>query len=149
MANVRERVAAEIENIEEVLGGMPSAEALGRLSGLELAGVAALLHSFYNGVENVLKQVLRSRGEALPSGPSWHRDLVDLARRTGILSEAGHRGIRPYVAFRHFFSHGYACDLDPERLAPLVHDLRTVYETVKADIYRSLDQPSASSTDSP
>lgn len=142
MADVRERVAAEIDNIEGVLNRMPPAEALGRLSDLELAGVAALLHSFFNGVENLLKQVLRSRGVALPTGASWHRDLVDLARATGLLSAAGHGGIRPYVAFRHFFSHGYACNLDPERLAPLVEALRVAYETVKADIYRCLDQSS-------
>ena len=55
MADLREKVEAEFQNIDEALGDLPGAERLAELSPLELAGTAALLSSFYNGIENILK----------------------------------------------------------------------------------------------
>jgi hypothetical protein len=69
MADLRECVAAEEENIRYALRQLPSSDRLSQLSELELAGTAALLHSIYNGIENVLKQVLQSSGGDMPTGP--------------------------------------------------------------------------------
>jgi hypothetical protein len=79
MSRLRDRIDAELENIESSLVLLPTAEQLPYLSPLEQAGVAGLLHSFYNGVENILKQIVLDRGLCLPDGPSWHRDLLLLS----------------------------------------------------------------------
>ena len=55
MSTLQERVEAEFENIEQVLAELPSDHSCSELSKLELVGVAALLHIFYNGIENILK----------------------------------------------------------------------------------------------
>ena len=86
MADYRLRVEAEYEAIERTLSSLPSG-ALAELSKLELAGVAALLHNFYNGLENILKQVCRAQQIDIPSGSSWHRDLLMTAGAANILSE--------------------------------------------------------------
>jgi len=63
MAKVHEQVEAELENIERTLAELPSFESLPNLSKLELAGLAALIHNFYNGIENILKQLITATGK--------------------------------------------------------------------------------------
>jgi uncharacterized protein YutE (UPF0331/DUF86 family) len=138
MADLKKRVEAEFENIDRVVAELPDANLLSDLSGLEVAGVAALIHNFYNGAENVLKQILTARGQQLPEGSSWHRDMVNIAVAEGILSESTASELRRYLAFRHFFSHGYSFDIDENRLIPLVKGIRQTLADFKTDISRSL-----------
>jgi hypothetical protein len=142
MAEISERVAVELENIDGVLARIPAAEALSGMSELEVAGVAALIHSFYNGIENVLKQVLLAKGKTIPSGESWHKELVQLAFDVGVLSQSGSMAIREYLAFRHFFAHAYAFDLDPHRMEPLVANLPAAYRTLRQDVIRAITRTS-------
>jgi len=79
MAERREQVEAELENIEHVLAELPNYKSLPKLSTLELGGVAALIHNFYNGIENILKLIIISYNKKLPDGSSWHQDLVSIA----------------------------------------------------------------------
>jgi hypothetical protein len=58
MADCKDRVEAEYEAIENTLSFLPD-KSSSRLSKLELAGLATLIHNFYNGVENILKQVFQ------------------------------------------------------------------------------------------
>lgn len=120
MASLSDRVSAELENIQQVLKQFPSAERLDTLSGLELAGVATLLHNFYNGIENVIKQIARDKGLHIPQGQSWHRDLLDLALTHKIINQTTGRSLKQYLGFRHFFSHAYAFHLEADRISPLV-----------------------------
>lgn len=134
MADLKERLEAEFENIQKVLSRLPESSLLPNLSDLELAGVAALIHSFYNGVENILKQAVRAKGKDVPQGQTWHRDLVELAVNQGIISDKTSKAIAQYLAFRHFFSHAYAFDLHPERIVPLVKGAKDVFENLRLDV---------------
>lgn len=140
MADLEEKIQAEFVNIATVLSELPSPGSLADRSQLELAGVSAFLHSFYNGVENVLKQKLMAMSLEVPTGPSWHRDLLNLCAAKGVISQESRTGLAPYLAFRHFFSHGYAVDLDAEKLATLVENIRAVYDRFRTDIADRSDQ---------
>ena len=140
MAKVHEQVEAEFENIERTLAEVPNYESLPNLSNLELAGLAALIHNFYNGIENILKQLVTAAGKKLPDGSSWHQDLINTAMSNGIISESTAKKLRQYLAFRHFFSHGYSFELDPKRMRNLLKDIQAIFDSFKDEINKAIDR---------
>lgn len=134
MADLAERVAAEFGNMDGVLARIPYGTPLSMLSDLELVGVAALIHSHYNGVENILKQLLKHVGAETPAGAAWHRELLQMAVERGFVSAPLAESLRKYLAFRHFFTHAYAFDSDPEQLQPLADGLRDVDQRFRTEI---------------
>lgn len=124
MVNAREKIEAELQNIERVLTDLPGPDSLEKLSLLELAGVAALIHNFYNGVENVFKQLVISKGLSIPQGPSWHIDLIEICVTNRIISQSTSDMLKEYLSFRHFFSYAYSFDVDEERIAPLLERIK-------------------------
>ena len=140
MAKLHEQVEAEFENIELTLEQVPDYESLVNLSNLELAGVATLIHNFYNGIENILKKLVAGAGTKLPDGPSWHQDLINIAISKDIISESSARKLRQYLAFRHFFSHSYSFELDPKRISNLVKDIKSTFECFKDEINTAIDR---------
>ncbi|MDO8804586.1 MAG: hypothetical protein Q7R35_09140 [Elusimicrobiota bacterium] len=133
MADYRLRIDAEYEAIDKTLSSLPSLP-LNTLSQLELAGVAALLHNFYNGIENILKQVFQARGLKITEGPSWHRDLLLKAIGDKIISEPVGGELRRFLAFRHFFSHAYSLDLLPEKIEPLAANASGIFTKLRKEI---------------
>jgi len=133
MPDYRLRVEAEYEAIENTLSALPD-RPLSTLSQLELAGVAALLHNFYNGIENIVKQVFQEKSFPIPQGESWHRDLLLAAAEKNVISDLLLNKLKQYLAFRHYFSHAYALELFPERMEPLVKNAVALFNEFKQQI---------------
>jgi hypothetical protein len=128
MADVHEKIAAELENIQSVVQELKRIHDLSSLTVVELAGTGALLHNFYNGIENILKQVFLFKQISIPSGSYWHRDLLDEACVHAIILPDLKGKLGLYLAFRHFFVHGYTFQTRADRLAPLVEKVSGVFE---------------------
>lgn len=88
MVNLKDKIEAEYENIDKLVRELPPSKQLPFLEFLQLAGVATLLHNFYNGIENILKLILKAQSVPLPEGGSWHKELLNLAKANKIISES-------------------------------------------------------------
>ncbi len=138
MADYRAYIEAEYEAIERTLTNIPKQKPFLKLSELELAGVAVLLNNFYNCIENIFKQIFKKQAIKLPDGPSWHQDLINTAVDENIISNDLAEQISEYMGFRHFVAHGYAFNLNPERLQELANNVLKILEDFKEQINQKI-----------
>ena len=108
---------------------------------IELSALAAMLHSFYNGVENIFKRTILELGDPMPGGESWHKELLDgMAEATGNrkpLLSPGLRGrLKEYMEFRHVFRHAYIFDLRWDRMKTLVLGCEETLQLVEGELDR-------------
>ena len=133
MADYRERVKAEIEQIEYVISKLPD-RSLSELNELELSGVGGILQSFYNGIENILKQTFLAHDKAIPQDIQWYRNIIQQAVRYGFISENTMNMLIPYMTFRHLYRNAYVLDLKPERMQVLIDNITKTFDEFKSDI---------------
>ncbi len=134
MADLREKVDVELENISAVLAELKKIEGKPDKTVAELAGIGTFLHNFYTGIENILKQILGAKGISIPTSASWHRDLLILASEEKIITETTRKQLAKYLAFRHFFVHAYSFLLDESELRLLVDGVFDTYAIFKEEI---------------
>jgi hypothetical protein len=92
---------------------------------IEISALAALLHSFYTGIENIFKRIVLELGDSLPAGESWHRELLDSisnpgAARAAVISMPLRARLREYLRFRHVFRQAYSFQLRWDKMSSLV-----------------------------
>ena len=135
MADARDKIAAEFELLDRTLAALGEAMSRPDKAMTEWMAIAGFVHNFYNGVENILKLALREVGRQTPSdSPTYHRDLIDLAKAAGVISGPLSEKLDEYRAFRHFFVHAYGIFLDPAQLEPLADGVRPVYLEFRREI---------------
>lgn len=127
-AKLNKQIAVEQEQLRRLLENYrPLLEkcAASPPTGIELSALAAMLHSFYNGIENIFKRVIMELDEPLPAGESWHQTLLaamseTTSRRKTVISPELRDRLKEYMEFRHFFRHAYIFSLHWDRMRGLV-----------------------------
>jgi hypothetical protein len=92
---------------------------------IELSALAALLQSFYTGIENIFKRATLELGDRMPSSEYWHKELLDAmtqpsGQRGSVLSPELRGRLKEYMEFRHVFRHAYVFNLRWDRMKGLV-----------------------------
>jgi len=127
MVDLTRKIAAEKENVERALANLKDATGRKKRSTVELAAIATFLHNIYNGIENILKQVLKAKGAEIPKSETSHKDLLDLSVSNGIIPEKLSDQLYEYLTFRHFFVHAYGFMLEETQLEDLANNIPEIW----------------------
>lgn len=107
--------------------------------GIERSAIAAMLHSFYTGTENLFKRIAIEYDGGIPAGSTWHRALLDrmaapAGERPAVLSIALHDRLAEYLQFRHVFRQAYSFQLRWEKMQSLVWGCETVLDDLEMEL---------------
>lgn len=98
--------------------------------------LGSVLHSFYNGLENIFEIIAKNIDGNVPTGNKSHQELLhQMARensiRNEIIDEDLYLKLREYATFRHFYRHAYSFQLNWEKMRPLVDNVQITWKEIK------------------
>jgi hypothetical protein len=101
--------------------------------------IGAILHAFYNGVENCLKRIVAEYDGSALKDSHWHIDLLTrmsqpTPSRNAVISEKLFPVLKDYLAFRHIFRNIYTHELRWDSMAQLVAGLKSTFQLVETEI---------------
>lgn len=108
---------------------------------VELTALGGVIHSFYNGVENIFlciaKEFLEEDQDL--TGADWHRRLLDIMTRQtqdreAVITVEIAGQLDDYLGFRHFFRHSYCDRLNWNKLEGLVVGVVEVWNQLKSEL---------------
>ena len=133
MADYQKKIEAEFEQMARSIEKLPGGP-LAELNDLELSGVGGVLQSFYNGIENILKQTFLAYDKPIPQGDQWHQQIIQQAVQHKFISEKTLDMLIPYLTFRHLYRNAYVLDLRADRMQTLIDGITKVFSEFKKDI---------------
>ncbi|MCL2804976.1 MAG: hypothetical protein FWD26_03455 [Treponema sp.] len=137
--NIKAKVMFEISQIDKLICDCePLLDVckIKTLDFIELSAAAMVLHSFYNGIENILLMIIKYYDKQLPNSNKWHMELLDKAftsddKRKQILDIALKEKMEEYMKFRHFVRHTYGFQLEWKRMEALINTISDFWKIVK------------------
>ena len=127
MADLPKEILAEKENVENALKNLQEAVTRPEQTVVELSAIAVFLHNIYNGIENILKQTLKTKDIQIPKSETWHKDMLNLSVEVGIISKDLSDELYEYLTFRHFFIHAYGFMIEEPLLENLVVNIPRIW----------------------
>lgn len=134
MAKLSERIQVELDNIIKVLDEISKISNKKKKSTAELAGLATFIHNFYNGIENILNQILKEQKIKVIRSETWHKDLLKISAENNVITDNLKTELSGYLAFRHFFVHAYGFMLREDDLKILIVKANQTFFLFKEEI---------------
>jgi hypothetical protein len=140
---LKAKILFEISQIDKLLNDSKPLLDLCKLKTpdfIETSAAALVLHSFYNGIENILILIFKYYDEQLPKSNKWHMELLDKAfiseeNRKQIFNNEMQETLEEYLKFRHFIRHAYGFQLEWERMEELIKGMENFWIVVKENIH--------------
>ncbi len=99
----------------------------------EKTAAAGFLSQFYNGIENILKRISAFQGRLPRESASWHLDLFKQFSPQAsvpfpaLFDDQLTKDLVPYRKFRHIARHGYAFELQWDRMREGTENVEAVF----------------------
>ncbi len=139
-----QRINDEQTKIESTINGI--AKALEDIETLPIAAspyiqesIANKLADVYNGIENIFKRVANEVDMHVPTGDSWHKDLLtqmteQRPERPPVISEKTFPRLETLLKFRHAFNNIYGEELVYEKIEPHAKSINALFASVSQDL---------------
>ncbi|MFQ5855841.1 MAG: antitoxin [Anaerolineae bacterium] len=107
--------------------------------------VALNLHGFYSGLERLFELIARHVDRNLPSGDTWHRDLLEQMAeempgvRPAVIHQTNAHALDEFRRFRHLVRNVYTFNLIPDKMEPLTSALPGLWPQVRAEMLAFAD----------
>jgi len=111
---------------------------------VERCGIALILQSFYNGIENIVVLIMKNKGNVLFDGTKWHKNLLSKAfegneNEYQIFREELEVPLNDYLQFRHFVRHTYGFQLKWGKMKNLFFYMNIIWEKIKEDLNKFIN----------
>lgn len=136
---LKSEISAEIENLKRLVE-----EASGlykrKASNINIRAGGSILHDFYSGIERVFHSIAATVDERIPSGISWHIELLNQMTldikgiRSPVISKNTAKMLEEYLRFRHLFRKRYGFDLEWPGIKRLLKRMPEVVKVFEEDI---------------
>ncbi|MFC2131634.1 hypothetical protein ACFLSQ_09390 [Bacteroidota bacterium] len=132
LANI-EIVTNEADNLFKLIGNKEP-------DNVQKTALAAFATQFYNGIENILKRILKSYSIPLPVGDDWHIKLIHRFSENSDLEvplkfdNELFTHLSELRRFRHYFFHGYSINIDWTILKESIAELPVILDLFKASL---------------
>lgn len=133
----------EFKKLEDIVAEAQSRTKETEPTAYDLMAIGSVLHSLYQGMENILKRIVREIDVNNPiTSANWHRELVEMTAqeipdvRPKVLEPETKEAAFLYLAFRHAFRNLYGFELEWGRMKPLLDDAPAMMERFSTDIER-------------
>ena len=141
-STVLKKILFEIEQIDDHINASSILLDLCRIKEpdyVEKNGVAMILHSFYNGIENIVLMILKNYKEKLPNGYNWHIELlektsVQCGERNIIFNSELKCQLEEYRKFRHLVRHIYNYKLNWTMMEGIMNNINTIWGKIKENL---------------
>lgn len=133
---LRRLVAEHRETIEAALRHEPGL--------IEREAIAMMLHSFYTGIESIMRSIAGASGRFAKS-EGWHAELLKSMQektedRPALLTPELAATLSGYLTFRHRFRNLYGFELEWRRMKTLVERVEEALAEFEAALDRFIEQ---------